>query len=251
MLPLPTIPHPRPMPEPRRTRRSRFSTALLAAATVACGGATATPGAEPAPAPHAGATSTSSAAVGGDTTSASFLVPVGFGTLRQEDIAVQFQVQGVQVRAIPLDESVIRVLKPDSYRSLRVLQETRQSDVAALTRRYGVPRFSLWYVTYYGTTQESRFSPQEFAVMSGGREFRPLDVIPLTSGFGENRLRPRETQSAIYLFDGALDVNQQLTVRVQTVENSSWNETLRLVERERSLARSRANGAGGSTPPGR
>jgi hypothetical protein len=237
------------MPELHARPRLVLSAALLATA-FGCGG-TATPPAETAPRPGA---ATTSAAVGGDTTTASFLVPVGFGTLRQEDIAVQFSVQGVQVRAIPLDESVIRVLKPDSYRNLRVLQDTRQTDVAALTRRYGVPRFSLWYVTYYGTTQESRFSPQEFAVISGGREFRPLDVIPLTTGFGENRLRVRETQSAIYLFDGALDVNQQLTVRVQTVENASWNQTLRLVERERSLARSRANGANGGTggtPPGR
>ena len=230
-----------------RTRRSLVA-AVAVASVAACGGAAA-PGGAPAPTQRAGAAT--SAAVGGDTTSTSFLVPVGFGSLRQEDVAVQFQVQGVQVRAIPLDESVIRVLRPDSYRNLRVLQETRQSDVAALTRRYGVPRFSLWYVTYFGTAQESRFSPQEFAVLSGGREYRPLDVIPLTSGFGENRLRQRESQSAIYLFDGALDVNQQLTVRVQSVESTSWNETLRVIERERSLARSRANGANGAngSPP--
>jgi hypothetical protein len=224
---------------------ARAACAMALLATSACGGAATA--ATQDPAPRTGP-ATSSAAVGGDTTTASFLVPVGYGTLRQEDIAVQLQLTGVQMRAIPLDESVIRVLKPDSYRNLRVLQETKQTDVAALTRRYGVPRFSLWYVTYYGMAQEARFSPQEFAIVSNGREYRPLDVVPLTNGFGENRLRLRETQSAIYLFDGALDVNQPLTLRVQGTESDSWQETLRRVERERSLVRSRANGAGS---PGR
>jgi hypothetical protein len=218
--------------------RAAAGVLAVALSAAACGTSAAT--AQTTPAPQTGPAPTS-AAVGGDTSTTSFLVPPGYGTLRQEDVAVQLQLEGVQVKAIPLEESVIRVLKPDSYRSLRVLQETRQSDVSALTRRYGVPRFTLWYVSYYGTTPEARFSPQEFTMVSNGREFRPLDVIPLTNGFGENRLRLRETQSAIYLFDGALDVNQALTVRAQGVENAGWQETIRRVERERQLVRSRAN----------
>ena len=36
---------------------------------------------------------------------------------------------------------------------------------------------------------ETRFSPREFVITNVGRDFRPIDVIPLTPGFGEQRLR--------------------------------------------------------------
>ncbi len=40
-------------------------------------------------------------------------VPVGFGTLRQDDLALKVSpATGLQVRAIPLDERVIRLLSP-------------------------------------------------------------------------------------------------------------------------------------------
>src|SRR5688500_19747096 len=52
-------------------------------------------------------------------------LPVGFGTLHQEDIALRIQLPGVLVRALPLDESVIRVLSPDSYRGLHELVASR------------------------------------------------------------------------------------------------------------------------------
>jgi hypothetical protein len=48
-----------------------------------------------------------------DSTSAR-LVPPNFGTMRQDDISLVLQPVGVRVTAIPLDESVIRVLAPDS-----------------------------------------------------------------------------------------------------------------------------------------
>ncbi|MHB1312564.1 MAG: hypothetical protein ACYC3L_11170, partial [Gemmatimonadaceae bacterium] len=43
---------------------------------------------------------------GADTSS----LPAGFGTLRQDDIAVKLQVNALQVKVLPLDETVIRTL---------------------------------------------------------------------------------------------------------------------------------------------
>ena len=63
------------------------------------------------------------------------LVPPNFGTLKQDDIAIHMQVGEVQVRAIPLDESIIRVLAPDSYRSLRGLRESKRDAVDKLAAR--------------------------------------------------------------------------------------------------------------------
>jgi hypothetical protein len=72
-----------------------------------------------------------------------------------------------------------------------------------------------------------------------GRDFRPLEVIPLTPGFGSQRLRQRESQSALYLFDGQVDVNQPLVLQYETVQNGEWPSVLERVERERALVRSR------------
>lgn len=227
-----------------REQVNRAIVTLLVLSAVACGGGSAQAAGAQAARP---ASPTSGVAAATDSGSAIALVPPGYGTLRQDDIAIRLQLEGVLVKAIPLDEGVIRLLSPDSYRALRDLQESRRSEVAALARRYGLQQYRLWYVSYYGLAPEARFSPGEFTLTNNGRDFRPLEVLPVTAGFGENRLKQRETQAALYLFDGALDVSQPLTVRVESATDAdSWTNALRRIERERALVRSRA---AGSTQP--
>lgn len=212
---------------------------LLLAAASACASSQQPSGATP-----AGAAPTSDSPL-----NASALVPPGFGTLRQDDVAIRLQLPGYQVKAIPLDETVIRLLSPDSYRALRDLQESRRADLAAVARRFGLQQYRLWYVSYYGLAPDARFSPNEVALTNNGRDFRPLDVLPVTAGFGENRLQQRQTQSALYLFDGSLDVSQPVTLRVESATDAdTWTTALRRIERERALVRSRAGSAGGQRP---
>ena len=168
-------------------------------------------------------------------------IPVGFGTLRQDDIAIRLELQGLIVRAIPLDENLIRLLTPDSYRALRDLQESNKQAIAAVTRRTGGRAPDLWYVSFYGVEPDVHFSPMELVITSSGRDFRALEVLPLSSGFGEQRIKQRETQSAIYLFDEAIDLDQPLTVTFQNVRDDSWEQILTRVERERALVRARAS----------
>jgi hypothetical protein len=167
-------------------------------------------------------------------------VPVGFGTLRQDDIAIRIELQGLIVRAIPLDESLIRLLTPDSYRALRDLQESNKQSIAAVTRRTGGRAPDLWYVSFYGVQPDVHFSPMELVITSSGRDFRALEILPLSAGFGEQRLSQRETQSAIYLFDEAIDLDQPLTVTFQNIRNEDWEQILTRIERERALVRARA-----------
>lgn len=169
------------------------------------------------------------------------LVPAGYGTLRQDDIAVRIGLSAAQVRVLPLEESVIRVLSPDSYRALSELKAGKADAIAALARRYNLRRPSLWYISFYGLEPDARFSPREVVISSAGREFRPVEVIPLTPGFGEQRIRQRETQAALYVFEDGIDVNQPLTVAVEGQRSAAWNDVmLRTIDRERALVRSRA-----------
>jgi len=176
-----------------------------------------------------------------DDTTGRASVPVGFGTLRQDQIAIRIELPGLIVRAIPLDENLIRLLTPDSYRALRELQESNKQSIAAVTRRTGGRAPDLWYVSFYGVQPDVHFSPMELVITSSGRDFRPLEVIPLSSGFGEQRLKQREAQSAIYLFDEAIDLDQPLSVTFQNLRDDSWEQILTRVERERALVRARAS----------
>lgn len=181
----------------------------------------------------------------GDTTDVS-MVPAGFGSLRQDDLSIKVApASGLQVRAMPLDERLIRLLSPDSYRAMRELVASKQSAVRAAQERLRLPSYSLWYVSFFALEQgETRFSPQELILTNTGRDFRPLEVIPLSAGFGQYRLRQREVQSALFLFDGAIDLNQPMAALMEgTPSATDWNRVLQLVERERTLVRSRAAAA--------
>jgi len=168
-------------------------------------------------------------------------IPAGFGSLRQDEIAIRLEPQGLIVRAIPLDETVIRLLTPDSYRALRDLEESNRRSIEGIARRSGGRSPDLWYVSFYGLEDNVRFSPMELVITSGGQDFRPLDVIPLSTGFGEQRLRQRETQSAVYVYPPDIDVDHPLTVSFQGQQSVVWEQLLQRIERERALVRARAS----------
>lgn len=171
------------------------------------------------------------------------LVPPGYGTLRQDDVSIKIQYEGVQVKLIPLDESVIRTLSPDSYRALRDLLESRQSQITTMMSRRGIRQQRVWYVSFFGLEPEARFSPLEVTLLNSGRDYRPLEIIPLSAGFGSQRLRQRETQTALYLFEEGLNAEQPITVTVGGIPNNTWDATLRQIQRERALIRSRSSRA--------
>ncbi|HUR91495.1 MAG TPA: hypothetical protein VMY38_02360 [Gemmatimonadaceae bacterium] len=168
------------------------------------------------------------------------LVPAGYGTIRQDEIAIRLQPPGLVVRLVPLDEGFIRLLTPDSYRALRDLQQSASRRVAELSQRFGGRQLSLWLVSFYGVEPDIRFTPMDLIITSTGRDFRPVDVLALSSGFGEQRLKQRETQSAIFVFDGEIDLDQPLVVRFLNEQNAFWEQVLPRIERERALVRARS-----------
>ena len=178
-------------------------------------------------------------------------MPAGFGSLRQNDVALEISpAGGLQVRAIPLDERVIRLLRPDSYKSLRDILRSKDNELTTVRQRGRLTTYSVWYVSFFALEQgETRFSPQEFIISNVGRDFRPIDVLPLSPGFGEYRLKQREVQSALIVFDGQLDVNQPLTAQMEgRSSTTNWTEVTQRIERERAAVRSRASAASKKPP---
>ncbi len=170
-------------------------------------------------------------------------VPAGFGTLRQDDIAIRLALPGgLQVRATPLNESFTRLLSPDINRALGELVASKQVELDQVKQRVRMPSYSIWLLDFFAQEQgETRFSPLEIVIRNVGRDFRPLEVVALSPGFGEYRLRQRDTKSALFVFDGEVDENQPLSIIMETTESSGWQAVLQRVERERALVRSRAS----------
>jgi hypothetical protein len=175
----------------------------------------------------------------------STLIPPNLGTLHQEDIAITMQQTAVRITVIPLDESVIRTLAPDSYRTLHATLENRRQQIMQRASVRGIRDPRVWYVTFMGIVPDARFVPTDITVTSGGREFRPVDVVPLTSGFSEQRVQPRETQRGLLIFEEALDVSQPVTVTIGSDRNTEWStdrsdSILSRIDAERAQIRARA-----------
>ena len=160
--------------------------------------------------------------------------------MHQDDLSLHIEAPGLLIRALPLDEGVIRLLTQDSYQSLRDLLQSSRKVIDTAMRRYARQSTSVWLVSFYGVQPDAQFTPLDLYLSSSGRDFQPYDVLPLTAGFGEQRLHQRETQSALYLFDGDVDLNQPVTVTYEGVHDDSWEQTLQQIERERALILARA-----------
>ena len=178
--------------------------------------------------------------------SRSGLIPAGYGTLRQDDIAVQVQTLGLLVKVMPLEESVIRTLSPDSYRSLNGIRESKAKQLDSVSSRTGLPPVQPWLVTFFNAeVGEARFDAGDVLIRSGGRDFRPLRILPLKVGFGDGRLAQHSQQGAVYAFDPAIDLTQPITITAGTQSSSIWADIVQRIEVERSLIWSRA----GATKP--
>jgi len=173
------------------------------------------------------------------------IVPAGFGSLRQEEISIRLNHQGLTVQAMPMDEDFLRTLAPDSYRTLAALRESKRPQLDSIAQRAGLTDVAVWYVTFRNFQQgEAPFSPQDVTLTNVGREFHPLDAIGISSGFAQHRLAQNETASGLLVFDRAINPNRDLTLRLETQTSGDWQAILQRVELERSLIRSRANAKG-------
>ncbi len=166
------------------------------------------------------------------------LIRPGFGHLKQEEISIRLDLTNVTVQLVPMEESVIRVLAPDSYSFLHKMANDKAPEIEQRARVHGLQERHVWMVTFFGLAPGATFTPGDLTITQGGREFRPLEIIPLTSGFGA-RLRVNESQRALYLFDDGLNVSQPLTVAMGLVQNNDWEGILRAIDLEKAVIRGR------------
>jgi hypothetical protein len=167
-------------------------------------------------------------------------LPPGYGTLKRDEVVVRFSTGQLEIQVLPLDEQVIRLLAPDTYRSLKQLVQSRAPDLIDAARRTGTDSAVLVMVTFLGVVPEARFNPDDLNITSRGRLFRPIGIVPLSPTWSSYQLQARQQAVAIYLFEPGISLREMLTVSYQGLSSEAWTRSLRVLDQERARVRARA-----------
>jgi hypothetical protein len=171
------------------------------------------------------------------------LPPPGYGTLRQDDFTVPLNWSVVQIKVTPLDESVIRLAAPDTYQRLHGLVRSRAERIRQTAENEGLrgdPKVFL--VSFFTRDYQVQFEPTSLQLQSQGIIFFPRGILPLTPDWGRQQLKQEETQSALYLFDPAIDLEVPFEVQYLEVRSFAWGAIIGRLQAERGRVVSRMGG---------
>jgi hypothetical protein len=176
-----------------------------------------------------------------------YLAPLpaeSYGSLTQSDLTLRIVTPELEVRMVPLDLRVARLMAPDAYRSLRGLVESRRASIDSIARRSGTSRPGMALVTFYGQQAGIRFDPQTVAVTFRNQYLQPIGIVPYSPRFTSQQLNVREQVSGIYLFQEELPVGDSFRFSYGGFNSDDWQNKQVMLDRERARvsARTRANG---------
>jgi hypothetical protein len=167
------------------------------------------------------------------------MLPVGLGSLSQDDLAVRLRNDGLEIRFVPLDERMIRLLAPDAYRALHALRLRERPKIDSIARETGVSAPSAALVSFYARQPGTRIQPELLMVALRSRQFYPLGIIPLSPSFSSQQLELRQPATAIYLYEEQLPIAEPFTLTYAGTTSDDWERKLNTLERERSRIGSR------------
>lgn len=168
------------------------------------------------------------------------LPPAGYGSLTQDDLSLRVRNSEIDVRFLPLDERVLRLLAGDSYESLRSLVHSKRGSIDSIATVSGVGRPGLALVTFFGLQSNARFDPQTLTLIIRNRVFRPLGIVPFTPRFSSQQLNVREQVSAVYLFQEDIPVTDSFTLNYNGLVSDDWQTKQRMLDRERARVAARS-----------
>ena len=165
---------------------------------------------------------------------------VSYGSLNQNELAIHVRNEEVEIRFVPLDAKVTRLLANDAFQSLRSLVETRRRSIDSVASRAGVTEPGLALVSFFGLRSDTRFDPQTLTVRLRTRALQPLGIIPINARFTSHQLDQREQASAIYLFEEDLPVDDSFSLSYGALRSEDWQTKQPLIDRERARVSARA-----------
>jgi hypothetical protein len=160
------------------------------------------------------------------------LPPAGFGTLNQDDIALTLRQEDMEIRIVPLDERILRLVAPDTYASLHGILQSRSAQLDSIGRRSGVAVPGILFVTFFARRNGARFDPQNLNVVIRNQLYRAIGIVPYSSNFNSQQLDVRQQASGILLFEQTLPVYEPFAVSYGAT-SSDWEGKLVRIQRER------------------
>jgi hypothetical protein len=167
-------------------------------------------------------------------------LPPGYGSLSQNDLALRVRNDDLEIRFIPLDPRVTRLLASDAYQSIRGLVETHHRGIDSVASRAGVSQPGLALVSFFGLRPDVHFEAQTLTLLVRNRAFQPLGTIPLNPRFTSGQLGIREQASAIYVFEESIPVDDSFTLSYGALKSDDWQDKQPTLERERGRVAARA-----------
>jgi hypothetical protein len=168
------------------------------------------------------------------------LPPAGYGSLKQDNVSMRVASNDVEVRFLPLDERLTRLLAPDAYQSLHGLLQSRQREIDSLAQSTGLSNPGIVLVSFFGLRSGAPFDPQNVTLVYRGQLYRPQAILPQTGNFTGRQLDVRQSASGLLFFEQPVPVYERFEVQYGA-SIAAWNdEILRRIERERSRVQSKA-----------
>jgi hypothetical protein len=179
------------------------------------------------------------------------LPPPGYGSLKQDNISLRVTASDIEVRFLPLDERLIRLLAPDAYQSLHGLVVSRQGAIDSAARGVGLTKPGLALVTFFALRSAARYDPENVGLNYRSQFERPAAIVPYTGNFTGRQLDVRQQATGIYLFDEPLPVFEPFEVVYGTSQGQWGDEVLRRIGIERVRVQSRAQADKGDSAQGK
>jgi hypothetical protein len=170
------------------------------------------------------------------------LPPPGYGSLKQSALALGMRNDELEIRLVPLDQRVTRLLARDAYESLESLVHSRRASIDSVARMYGISSPGLALVSFFGQREGARFDPYSLTLGIRNQVLRARGVVPFSPHFSNQQLGVREQASGIYVFDELLPVNDEFTFAYQGRTSENWANKQRILDQERGRVAARARG---------
>jgi hypothetical protein len=163
------------------------------------------------------------------------LPPPGYGTLSQDDISIRLAAVDIEIRIVPLDQRLLRLLANDAYASLNKLQLDRKPQIDSVASLGGASDPGLALVSFFGLRDGVRFEPLNVYVVIRNQSLQPLGMVPLTATLTNRQLDARQQASAILVYRSPIPVYESFGVAYGNIAApDAWRNVLERVKREQS-----------------
>ncbi len=158
----------------------------------------------------------------------------GLGQLNQDVITLRLSRGTLEVRIVPLEERLIRLLAPDAYQSLHLLLQSQRKRIDSIAAARGVREPGVALVSFYGLAPATRFDPAVLSISLRNQQYRPIGTVPLSPTFSNQQLDVREQASGLFVYERQLPTQEPFTVRYLDSTNDDWERRLTRLDSERA-----------------